>query len=137
VFTAKLRGLVSKLPIASLSIDGDANYPFPPGFSRADNTNRIPPILILPKVGVTLAFKAPSSTIPTWPNTLGSAGYMNTDTDMVGVFAGRGPNFLSGVYSDVFPSTVDVYSLLCFLMDIQPASGIDGSLSPFHSLLSK
>ncbi|KAI9350489.1 alkaline-phosphatase-like protein [Zopfochytrium polystomum] len=120
----------SNLPM-TFFIDGDSNYPFPATFQRSSNPRRIPPIVILPNEGVTLAFR--NTSIPTWPNTGGSAGYLNTLDSMAGIFAARGPGFkYPTVAKNLVVNPVDVYALICNLLSITPAAGTVGSLTPFR-----
>lgn len=63
----------------------------------------------------------------------GSHGYPPSMDSMLGVFAARGRRLLPGTKLPVV-SAVDVYSLLCEILELEPAAN-DGSLEPFRPVL--
>jgi predicted AlkP superfamily pyrophosphatase or phosphodiesterase len=62
-------------------------------------------------------------------------GFDNMLPRMRATFVAAGPGLMSGKRIAAFPN-VDVYSLLCHLLGIQPALN-DGTLEPFRSVLRK
>jgi ectonucleotide pyrophosphatase/phosphodiesterase family protein 5 len=64
----------------------------------------------------------------------GDHGYDNSFIDMHGVFVAAGPGFKSG-YRTGSLRNIDVYPLVCKLLGIMPAAGIDGSLDEIGHVL--
>lgn len=66
-------------------------------------------------------------------NNAGGHGYDNELMTMKPIFIARGPAFKSGVTVDPIKS-VDIYPLICHLLEIEPASN-NGSLARAKTLL--
>jgi ectonucleotide pyrophosphatase/phosphodiesterase family protein 5 len=55
-----------------------------------------------------------------WKLTNGDHGYYNNESSMLPIFISHGPNFKSNFTIQPF-NNVDIYPLMCFLLDVQPA----------------
>lgn len=64
----------------------------------------------------------------------GNHGYDNYHLDMHGVFYAIGPSFKKG-YKTGTLRNVDIYPLLCEILNIQPRKNIDGKLERIQSIL--
>ncbi|XP_013379843.2 LOW QUALITY PROTEIN: ectonucleotide pyrophosphatase/phosphodiesterase family member 5-like [Lingula anatina] len=64
----------------------------------------------------------------------GSHGYNNSFPDMHPYFIAHGPAFKEGFVSEEFNS-VDIYSLMCALLEIKPSNPVNGSLDKVKHLL--
>ena len=67
--------------------------------------------------------------------TAGTHGYMPQNRSMHTVFYAVGPSFLSGKEVDTFEN-VDLYNLVCFLLDLEPANN-DGDFERITPMLYK
>ncbi|WP_374945071.1 ectonucleotide pyrophosphatase/phosphodiesterase [Sphingomonas sp.] len=90
---------------------------------------RVPPILCLAESGW-LILKSP----PSKPVDLGNHGYDNRAPDMRALFVANGPAFVPGKRIGAFDN-VAIYPLLRDLIGLPPATGIDGTDSPFRRVL--
>ena len=79
---------------------------------------RVPPIVIMAADGWTIVQRRPPPDQP--PRRFGGAhGYDNALDSMQGLFVAAGPAFRGGVKVDRFRA-VDVYELMCRILDVQP-----------------
>lgn len=66
----------------------------------------------------------------------GAHGYDNRYLDMHGIFVGAGPGFKKGYQTGTIKN-IDLYPLMCALLNIEPAQNIDGKLHRVEHLLIK
>ena len=94
------------------------------------NHSRIPPIVVIPEPGYLLKKKQ------SYKITLkGNHGFDNTNLDMKTTFLARGPNFRRGFKQDAMKS-VDLYPLLCHILDLKNCHKSRGSIEVTKNLLS-
>lgn len=128
---AKTQEIVEKLrKVKNLSVyTKDA---MPSKFYYKHN-DRIPPILLMADVGWNLAQNR--SERPYWEVTIGEHGYSNDVAKMWPFFVARGPAFKQGL-KDAKPfNSVDIYSLMCHVMQLEPAPH-NGSLENVKHLFA-
>jgi len=106
-----------------------------------------PPILVLARPGVVIdqvssQYRKPSlistSSYDIYnggPSKPGISGYDPEEPDMRGVFMARGPDFISSSTPQPAIELVDVYQMLCFLLDIDSPEPNDGVWSRIRNLL--
>lgn len=92
---------------------------------------RIAPIIVLADDGWTLAFK---EYVQKHPVKNGNHGFDNNTKNMRAIFFAAGPDFYQTKIRP-FPN-IDVYPLLCYLLNISPAPN-DGTLDVFKSVLKQ
>lgn len=67
---------------------------------------------------------------------LGNHGYDNFHTDMHGIFYAMGPSFKRG-YETGTVQNIDIYPLLCKILNIKPKLNIDGKLERIQAILKE
>ncbi|KAJ8315596.1 hypothetical protein KUTeg_007746 [Tegillarca granosa] len=92
------------------------------------NNRRIMPILVVPEEGYSL--QTNGSYVPD-----GNHGYDNSLPDMHPFFLAMGPAFKQGYSVDSF-EMVDIYPMLCHILNLKPAPN-NGSLEKVHELLKE
>ena len=94
------------------------------------NHSRIPPIVVIPELGYLLKKKK------SYKITLkGNHGFDNKNPDMKTTFLARGPNFKRGYKKDAMKS-VDLYPLLCHILDLKNCHTSRGSFEVTKDFLS-
>jgi predicted AlkP superfamily pyrophosphatase or phosphodiesterase len=119
---------LTNLPHATCSDEGTRD----PGLHFTGNS-RIASILCLADPGWGITSHAWFEATPT-DLTGGTHGYSNADTEMHGVFYGRGPHLKSGYEHPAFES-VHLYELMAALLDVEPAEN-SGDAAVTSDLLS-
>ncbi|KAJ8026888.1 Bis(5'-adenosyl)-triphosphatase enpp4 [Holothuria leucospilota] len=104
----------------------------PPKFHYTNN-DRIPPILVMADVGWNVAQNR--SEKPYWEHIIGEHGYSNDIPKMWPFFVARGPAFNRGLKNAKPFHTVDIYSLMCHVMRLDPAPH-NGSLENVKHLFA-
>ncbi|KAJ8026884.1 Ectonucleotide pyrophosphatase/phosphodiesterase family member 5 [Holothuria leucospilota] len=97
------------------------------------NNDRIPPILLMADRGWNVAQS--NSEEPYWKKTIGEHGYGNDDPKMWPFFVARGPAFKKGHTNAEAFDTVDLYSIMCHIMKLEPAPH-NGSLENVKHVLA-
>lgn len=96
------------------------------------NNNRlIPPVVVLVDDGYYVRINAPPASLAPYT---GSHGYDNTYESMNALLLISSPLFSHSALADQSISNVNLYSLLCHMLNIKPAQ-TDGSLEPFRPYL--
>lgn len=107
-------------------------HPDIPAEFHFSNHRRIPPIIVIAKEGyatVVVQSQVPSACC-------GTHGYNNSLPSMHPLLLVRGPAFRDDGYAhDVLVRNVDVFPLLCHLLDLPIPSDINGSLTGLRPLL--
>ncbi len=91
---------------------------------------RIPPLLVVADEGWTITTRA---RLKEHKLGGGNHGFDNSLASMHAIFIAHGPAFRAGTHLPAFPN-VNVYSLLAYLLRVQPAK-TDGSLGIFRAVL--
>ncbi|KAK7489605.1 hypothetical protein BaRGS_00019239 [Batillaria attramentaria] len=91
---------------------------------------RIMPVIVQTEPGWELSANI---NITLWWNSKGNHGYNSTLPSMKPIFFARGPDFRKGVNS-TFISQVDIYALMCRLLNVKPAPNNGSLLSTAHFL---
>ncbi|XP_067930631.1 ectonucleotide pyrophosphatase/phosphodiesterase family member 5-like [Watersipora subatra] len=94
------------------------------------HNRRITDIVVVPDLGWLLAKKANHKT-----SLRGNHGFDNKNSDMKTTFLARGPDFKCGYKQDAMRS-VDLYPLLCKLLDLQTCHASGGDITSTQNLLS-
>ena len=104
-----------------------------PDYFHIKNNDRMGDILLLPNPGWTVSNKLWST--PSIEGTFerGEHGYSNQRREMSSWFVARGPGLKSGVHTKCI-ETVDVYVLMCYLLNITPLKH-DGHVKRVSSFL--
>lgn len=97
------------------------------------HNDRIPPIMVMTEVGWVIT--KDRSEKKSWNGIRGSHGYSNDLPEMWPFFVARGPGFKKGIKSAEPFNSVDIYSLMCHLMQLEAAPH-NGSLENVKHLLA-
>ncbi|ESO88927.1 hypothetical protein LOTGIDRAFT_153994 [Lottia gigantea] len=95
------------------------------------NNIRIQPIVLIAHIHYTLVYNISSDR----NHSLGTHGYNNSLQDMHPFFMVKGPSFKAGATIETL-NNVDIYSLMCHLLDLKPAP-TNGSLDLVRDLLKE
>ncbi len=96
----------------------------------------IAPIFLIADIGWSVETGSSANWLWQNPGTGGNHGYDNHHRDMHGIFYAIGPAFKKSYQTGTVRS-IDVYPLLCKILDVEPRNNIDGKLERISFILKE
>ena len=104
-----------------------------PDYFHFKNHPFISPIILIAEIGWTLVDNKRKIALALYSSG-GNHGYDNHHRDMHGIFYAMGPVFKKGYQTGTLWN-IDIYPLLCQIIDIMPRQNIDGKLERIGFIL--